>query len=980
MQDLPTHGAPGAPVLPYKTVKVLIPKGMDLKSVNVVPSAKTLLKGNFALDFGKTPTPISSKATPVDKPNPEIYSSRNPFPGALYSQVSEQYLRGYKVAFITLHPVHYAPKIGHLFYYPALTVTISLKPTSEASPYLRHRPADETVVRQMVDNPEATQTYVAADSQFQPTSIINPSESYDYVIITNTNLNASFQPLIDWKTLKGLNATTVLVEDILSDPDYFCDGPFGDGYGPKLNDTAARVRNFIKDAYLNWGAEYVLLGGDVQVIPSRGVYGFVATDPVTIDRNIPCDMYFATLDGNWNNDNDTVFGEGVFSNPDSPENGTAGDEADLLAEVYVGRAPVTTTAQVENFVNKTLWYEQMTDDNYFMKAVMVGEKLDDETQGANSKDLVTNEIPQYTMTRLYQRDGTYSRTAVINAINSGTHILNHDGHTNPDIIMDLSKSDIDTLITNTEYFFGYSVGCSAAAIDGDSVIEHFVFNPQGAFAFVGNSRYGWYLPGTTYGVGDQFDRAFFNVLNNTVQNLGKTLQFSKESFATPLSNAARWTYFELNLLGDPETELVTEITTPTAHFQTNPSAENLSPPTLRGVVNLTGIAKRGAKAGAGFSNYTIEFYKGGMWRSDGISLTNNGQSEIVDDVIATWDTNILSPGSATLRLTVTDANGTTGHDEWRIRVAELPAIRALPELSDTHVGLTFTVSVKITDPEDLFGFDFQLHWNSTLVDYVSHSVYMPVEDYWWGVLYSPVTVIGDDVNETAGTHWMAAKSTSATPFERDGTVFNMTFQAIGNGTCYFEILSSNLTKNDDSPIVHKIVDGMVEIAPGIHDMAITDASPTGTVIGQGQMAQITVTLANEGTFPETFNVTAYANGTAIDTTQISLSALNSTLVTLGWDTTGWTKGNYSISVNVTIVAGETDTLDNAMIDGYIFITIAGDVDADADVDIFDIVRIAGAYGSKLGQPAYDGNCDIDCDGDVDIFDVVIAAGNYGEGT
>ena len=51
--------------------------------------------------------------------------------------------------------------------------------------------------------------------------------------------------------------------------------------------------------------------------------------------------------------------------------------------------------------------------------------------------------------------------------------------------------------------------------------------------------------------------------------------------------------------------------------------------------------------------------------------------------------------------------------------------------------------------------------------------------------------------------------------------------------------------------------------------------------------------------------------------------------------------------------------------------------ADFDVDIFDIVQIASAYGTSKPDPNYDPISDIDGDGDIDIFDVVIAAGNYG---
>ncbi|MCW4055410.1 MAG: hypothetical protein NWE82_01355, partial [Candidatus Bathyarchaeota archaeon] len=97
-----------------------------------------------------------------------------------------------------------------------------------------------------------------------------------------------------------------------------------------------------------------------------------------------------------------------------------------------------------------------------------------------------------------------------------------------------------------------------------------------------------------------------------------------------------------------------------------------------------------------------------------------------------------------------------------------------------------------------------------------------------------------------------------------------------------------------------------------------------------------------------------------------------------WNTAAFTEGNYTISVNVTTVAGETNMTDNFMSDGQVCVTMPGDVDGDFDVDIFDIVKIAGSYGTEEGQPKYDANCDIDKDGDVDIFDVVIAAGHYGE--
>jgi parallel beta-helix repeat protein len=57
--------------------------------------------------------------------------------------------------------------------------------------------------------------------------------------------------------------------------------------------------------------------------------------------------------------------------------------------------------------------------------------------------------------------------------------------------------------------------------------------------------------------------------------------------------------------------------------------------------------------------------------------------------------------------------------------------------------------------------------------------------------------------------------------------------------------------------------------------------------------------------------------------------------------------------------------------------LRGDVDYDFDIDIFDLVYIAGAYGTTFEDPAFRPNADVDRDGDVDIFDIVITARNYG---
>lgn len=57
----------------------------------------------------------------------------------------------------------------------------------------------------------------------------------------------------------------------------------------------------------------------------------------------------------------------------------------------------------------------------------------------------------------------------------------------------------------------------------------------------------------------------------------------------------------------------------------------------------------------------------------------------------------------------------------------------------------------------------------------------------------------------------------------------------------------------------------------------------------------------------------------------------------------------------------------------------GDVDHDLDVDIFDVVRVASAYGCTPLDPNWNPHCDIAQPyGVISIYDVVLVAGNYGE--
>lgn len=139
-----------------------------------------------------------------------------------------------------------------------------------------------------------------------------------------------------------------------------------------------------------------------------------------------------------------------------------------------------------------------------------------------------------------------------------------------------------------------------------------------------------------------------------------------------------------------------------------------------------------------------------------------------------------------------------------------------------------------------------------------------------------------------------------------------------------------------------------------HDIAIAGVTLSRTVVGQGYSTNINVTVANQGDFTETFNVTAYANTTTILTQTVILENGNSTTMTFTWNTTGFVKGNYTVSAYATPVQGETDTEDNNRTDGWVLITKVGDLGGDLPPQFFKCDGLVNWRDLGLFVQAYRG--------------------------
>jgi hypothetical protein len=142
---------------------------------------------------------------------------------------------------------------------------------------------------------------------------------------------------------------------------------------------------------------------------------------------------------------------------------------------------------------------------------------------------------------------------------------------------------------------------------------------------------------------------------------------------------------------------------------------------------------------------------------------------------------------------------------------------ALIEYSENAVGEEFTVAIKIVDVTNLYGFDIRFRWNTTFLDYVSHSVRIPRDTNLDGVLWNPILEVKNEVNATTGTYWIACSSMHPAPsFNGSGTVFTMTFRVVYHpmepeptANIKLELYSTDLVEKNANKITHTIEDGTV---------------------------------------------------------------------------------------------------------------------------------------------------------------------------
>jgi len=555
-------GAPDLPVLP---VFVLLPEGTEAASVRV--TALETRPAGIALPLAAVAPPEAALETPRTAVEPASVPKR--VPSDLLHSFATGRMRGRNVAVVTVAPVSWEGDTGQLQLATRFRVEVDLHAAEPHPGDFRVR-RESRAGRRGFSSALRALTGIAPDSPdtgllgqsasgapFAPT--FRPTEDgspVDMVIITTAEQESVYVRLAEFHTRTGISTVVRTVDWILQNY-------------PRESDVAETIRSFIRDAAAAWGTAYVLVGGDTDAIPiryTRTVFGTPGGE------EIPTDLYYSDLDGNWDADGDGYYGEAEFADT------TSNDHVDLFPDVWVGRLPSTDAATAAVMVDKTLNYLSNPPPGYVNGSLLLGEVLFPSNwapgqaayyDGAEMcEDVVGRTPPSGRLVRLYENSSAWpgslpeTKEAVRDSINAGFGLVHHVGHGYINTMSmglggkTFSNSDVDQLQNGDRTFLLYAVNCTSCAVDFNCIGERFLLNPGGgAVAACGVSRSAYAL--TSWDYQNEFYRLLYD---EGVTDLGRTLALSRLPFipSSQVDNETRWTQFTLIYMGDPALGFWTE--------------------------------------------------------------------------------------------------------------------------------------------------------------------------------------------------------------------------------------------------------------------------------------------------------------------------------------------------------------------------------------------------------------------------------------
>ncbi len=351
------------------------------------------------------------------------------------------------------------------------------------------------------------------------------------VIIYPAQYETAFLPLIAHREKQGLDVITATTEYIYSNFEGI--------------DNAEKIRNYLINEYNTNGLDYVTLGADINHIPERRLWAFDCNYGLNDENHIPGDIYYANLNGDWNENQNTLYGEDD-------------DNVDYFPELVVSRLPAMyNISEVEAMITKIISYEEGYHQDY-SQGLGLSQNLWDESNSVYVQEYMEEMYYPDFINNIILNEDENNVTSAQENFNRNPNIVQHTGHCFWHVIALGDGTINESFVNNMENDYAgmmYSIGCWAAALDFDAIAEKLVRVPEhGLTAFVGNSRYGWGAPTADgFGFSEFYQKEFARLLfQEEITNIAMLNQLQKIPFVAYQTGTSvfKWCSYQLNTIGD----------------------------------------------------------------------------------------------------------------------------------------------------------------------------------------------------------------------------------------------------------------------------------------------------------------------------------------------------------------------------------------------------------------------------------------------
>ena len=577
MKDFGNLLVPGKPMLPAKTFLIAIPPGSEINSVNIVESQKEKIGGSYNIIPAPLQLPMDEKAKLVEEAEKnyknniaEVYFTNRNYPEKNCWFDGEGSYRDVNFARIVFTPFSYNPVTNELFLCSKVVINFTYSLSMENKSKVPH--FSSTLKNLTFAKTEQELFYNYDDVikwREKSAETFTSAVNYDYVIITTDALQNSVSSLVAWKQSVGYSVTII------------SDSWINDSYSG--TDLPEKIRNFLKDKYLEWGIQYVLLVGDINDIPMRKC----CPKANTTSEETPTDYYYADLTGNWDSDGDGRFGE------------YGQDSVDWVPEVLVGRIPWSDYNTVVQICDKLVNFE--SDKGAWKKdALLLGAMSNyanenrsgyTKTDGATLMEIHKTLIQDIggNFTTMYETAGLepsnfscsmdLTHTNVVNDWANGKYAMvnwwahgsktgayrkwwaSDDGDNVPESSemnwqAMIATNDCPALNDNYPSII-FACSCNNGWPESTNLGKEMIRN--GSSGIVSSSRVSWYSVGWSHqnhGGNASMDYYFFHYLINEENRVGEALYNSKVYYSTHFMYSS-WGWvcwqnmFDFNLYGDP---------------------------------------------------------------------------------------------------------------------------------------------------------------------------------------------------------------------------------------------------------------------------------------------------------------------------------------------------------------------------------------------------------------------------------------------